>query len=87
MCTIISDQIIEETTENKEKELLLLFLDGYDEFNNKNIRISQIVNDRFKQYKLVKLLITIRPHYANRIELNDVFANPSMIYICPFQKN
>jgi hypothetical protein len=61
---------------------ILLFLDGFDELNNKNIDIynslKTVYNDR------VMILVTSRPRYAVYSEFLKCFGEHEVINICPF---
>jgi hypothetical protein len=48
-----------------------MLLDGYHELNNKEIKLSTIINDKYKQsYKKINILATTRPNYATDVELD-----------------
>ena len=49
---------------NKNQKILVL-LDGYDEYNNKGIKIFNEIID-LNEYKNVKVIMTVREKYAER---------------------
>ncbi len=62
-------------------------LDGYDELNNKNLKISELINTQFLNYSIIRIAVTTRPRYATDLEINEDFSKPDKIYICPFNKD
>ncbi len=64
-----------------------MLLDGYDELNNKKLKISDLIYNKYLNYNKIRIVITTRPRYATDVELNEAFSNPVKIYICPFNKD
>ncbi len=61
---------------------ILLFLDGFDELNNKSIGISQSLKQIFGEK--ITILVTSRPRYAVYSELLYCFGEHEVLNICPF---
>jgi hypothetical protein len=50
---------------------LIILLDGYDELNNKEIKLGTVINENYKQnYQKINVLVTTRPNYATDVELD-----------------
>lgn len=64
---------------------ILLFLDGFDELNNKNISISQSLKEIYGNR--VTILVTSRPRYALYSEFLKCFGEHEVISICPFNNH
>jgi hypothetical protein len=64
-----------------------VLLDGYDELNNKSLKISDLIYSKFQRYNKIRIVITTRPRYATDVELYEAFSKPLKIYICPFNKD
>jgi hypothetical protein len=46
-------------------------LDGYDELNNKEIKLGTVIDLKYKQiYQKINVLVTTRPNYATDVELD-----------------
>ena len=82
------EAVIRESLQSIEiKSTKLLFLlDGYDEYNNKMIKIDKdlIPTDEFPN---TKIILTVREKYATPADYSRVFGNEkgySIHFICPF---
>jgi hypothetical protein len=64
---------------------ILLFLDGFDELNNKEIKIDKALKKSIFGYKLT-ILVTSKPHYALYSDFLKCFGVHEVINICPFNK-
>ncbi len=67
-----------------KKPFLLLFLDGYEQFNLKKLKISKLIT---KKYKGVKIIVTTCPGYTTDLEINNAFGQNDKIYISPLNMN
>ncbi len=56
----------------------MLFLDGYEQFNLKKLKIRKVIT---KKYKTLKIIVTTRPDYLTDLEINNAFDQNDKIYI------
>ena len=73
---------------NKYKHInqqIILILDGFDELNNKDLLISQKLNEIYQDR--VKILVTSRPRYALFSDFLKCFGEHEVINICPFNQD
>ncbi len=68
----------------KDKQILL-FLDGFDELNNKKIEIEKYLNNAIFGNKLT-IVVTSRPRYALYSDFLKCFGVHEVINICSFNK-
>ncbi len=61
-----------------------MILDGFDELNNKELLISQKLNNIYQNR--VKIVVTSRPRYALFSDFLKCFGEHEIINICPFNK-
>jgi hypothetical protein len=64
---------------------ILLFLDGFDELNNKKIEIEKYFKKSIFGNKLT-IVVTSRPRYALYKDFLKCFGVHEVINICPFNK-
>jgi hypothetical protein len=69
----------------KEKPILL-FLDGFDELNNKKIEIDEALKKSIFGTKIT-IVVTSRPRYALYSDFLKCFGVHEVINICPFNKS
>jgi peptidase E len=63
----------------------LLLLDGFDELNNKDIKIYDSLLKMFnKKTQELTILVTSCPHYAIYSEFLKCFGEHKVLNICPF---
>jgi hypothetical protein len=65
--------------------LILLFLDGFDELNNKKIEIDKVLKKSIFGNKLT-IVVTSRPRYALYSDFLKCFGAYEVINIFPFNK-
>ncbi len=64
---------------------ILLFLDGFDQLNNKKIEIDKALNNTIFRNKIT-IVVTSRPCYAIYSDCFKCFGLHEVINICPFNK-
>ncbi len=64
---------------------ILLFLDGFDQLDNKKIEIGKALKKEMSGNKIT-IVVTSRPRYALYSDFLKCFGEHEVINICPFNK-